>query len=149
MCKLEKWLALPYNLHPMPTDEEIDDSLYQNYYFGFYVRYLEIRDFAIRYNDKRRPCTFVTTSDMFFIEEMLSRIMVDDYAVFLRSGIVTQEHKNNNTLIEEPVGEDAFVIVVLSTKNYRSGYRPSNREVKDIGRVLKRKPCWWEAADDK
>ena len=74
--------------------------------------------------------------------------MVDDYVVYLRNGIVTQEHKDNNTLVEEAAGEEAYVIVVLSTNNYKSGYRPSNREVKELCKVLKRKPCWWEAADD-
>ena len=73
MCKLEKWLALPYNIHPIPTDEEIEDSLCENFYFGFYIGFLEIRDFAIRYNEDRMPCTTTTTTDMFFMQEMLSR----------------------------------------------------------------------------
>lgn len=73
--------------------------------------------------------------------------MVEDYIVTIRTGIVTQQHKDNNTLIQEPVDEEAFVVVVLSTNHYKRGYHPSNREVKEMERFLKRKPCWWEAAD--
>ena len=49
--------------------------------------------------------------------------------------------------IEEAVGEDATVVVVLSTNDLYVGYHPSNREVKDLSSMLKRKPCWWAATD--
>ena len=48
--------------------------------------------------------------------------------------------------IEEAVGEEAMVIVIVSTNDLYVGYHPSNREVKDLSTMLKRKPYWWAAA---
>ena len=135
------------NLDPVPTREELNKSPEGMYYFGIYVTSDEIRDFASKYHKREMKCTEVTPLDMEFMVKALSQYMEGDYAVRLKGGFVTQKLKDAFPEIEEAVGEDASVIVIVSTNDLYVGYHPSNREVKDLSTMLKRKPCWWAAAD--
>ena len=77
----------------------------------------------------------------------LSLVMEDQFEVRLKLAMVKQRHKNLVPEIEEDVGQAARIICVLSTRHYQDGYRPSNREMKELQQMLmNRKPCWWEAA---
>ena len=138
----------PCNLDPLPTGEELDKSPEGLSYFGICVTEDEILNFAAKYHKRELKCNEVTHLDMQFMVRALSRYVEDDYAVRLETGLVTQKLKDAMPEIEEAVGEDAMVIVIVSTNDLYVGYHPSNREVKDLSTMLKRKPCWWAASDD-
>ena len=137
----------PYNLEPMPTGEEVENSPKGLYYFAIYVTSTEVREFAEKHHGREFSCSETTYMDMDFMERALSRFIDGDYAVRVEEGIVTQKLKDAIPEIEEAVDEEASLIVILSTNDHYVGYHPSNREVKDLSLVLKREPCWWPAAD--
>ena len=137
----------PYNLEPMPTDEQLDQSPLGVYYFGFYVKDHEIREYALKYHKREINSSRTSALDLRFMIRSLSQFMEGDYALRWKCVIVTQEHKDAFPEIEEAVGEDAYIAVILSTNDYFVGYHPSNREVIDLSKFLKREPYWWPACD--
>ena len=145
---LGHYMKQPCDLEPMPTSEELDDSPRGLFYFGIYVTDNEVRDFAEKYHGRELNCPDVTHFDMLFMMTALSQYMEGDYAVRFEEGIVTQKLKDAIPEIEEDIGEEASLIVILSTNDHYVGYHPSNREVKDLTTMLKREPCWWPAAAD-
>ena len=137
----------PCDLEPMPTGEELENSPKGLYYFAIYVTSTEVLKFAEKYHGRELSVPGTTYMDQLFMARALSQHIDGDYAVRFAEGIVTQKLKDAIPEIEEAVGEDASLIVILSTNDHYVGYHPSNREAKDVSSMLKRKPYWWPAAD--
>ena len=136
----------PFDFKPVPTQEQIQKSPLRLFYFGFYITEAEIRDLAKEHNSNYRPSALSTFEDMDYVLYALSLVMEDQFEVRLKLVMVEQRHKNLVPEIEEDVGQVATIICVLSTRHYQDGYRPSNREMKELQQMLmNRKPCWWEA----
>ena len=144
---IEHHMKQPYNLEPMPTGEELNKSPRGLYYFGIYVKESEIREFAAKRRQRVLDSPDTTVYDMRCMIRVLSQVMKENYAVRFGEAVVTQELKDAIPDIEETVGnDDALVVVILSTNDYYVGYHPSNLEVNDLSAILKRRPCWWQAA---
>ncbi|TCD65541.1 hypothetical protein EIP91_002505 [Steccherinum ochraceum] len=143
--EFEDRMRSPYDLSPIPSTK---NSQKWQYYFGYYVTPSEIRRFSEKYNaewPKDPNDTRALPDPGAFIEYMLSFAMLDGREVKLRGAWVRKEDKEQLPSIEEPVGEDCYVLVVLSLTDYRRGYRPRYVEIRELNKMMRRKPCWWEA----
>ena len=149
--EIEKWgkyMLRRYKFRGMPSQQDLDDSCCGLYYFGFFLSYEEIRGFSIEWDDERPPDSSCTDEDIDFVIHCLSASLNDDYVVELKTALVGKEQLETvrKAYPDAEVGEEAFIISILSTDHYMRGYRPTNREVYELQDTLNRKPCWWEAA---
>lgn len=144
--ELEKHMLEPYNLGRIPSDEQVTNSPLGLYYFGFYTQDFDIREFAIKYDKEHLSCLVASAHDMDFMATTLSLVLDSPHDVYLRRVVVSEWHKKvMPKSIQERAGETAYLLVILSTDDYERGYHLSNREVKELIHILKKKLCWWEA----
>ncbi|TCD65987.1 hypothetical protein EIP91_001934 [Steccherinum ochraceum] len=142
----KEFMLAPADLSPLPTEEDIRASPGKTCFYGFYMSEADIRKFAIKYDKNRRPTTFTSFEDMCFITSFLSNLM-NHKMVWLYDVIVGEEHKRRIRTMVEEVGEIAFCLALCSNWEHRRGFKPTNREVKIIGRALKKMPHWWRGAE--
>lgn len=146
--KLERRMRAPYDLSPgAPTQDQLMHSTTGEYYFGFYLTERDIREFGKRHNPHRTKTDGISLDDFLFLTQALSLIMNGWRGVVLQRAVISEWHKENIGGIEEEVGENGYVLVVLTSDEYEDGYKPSNREVRELRGAVKREPCWWEAFD--
>jgi len=144
---LEKRLLSLHPLEPIPSEDEVVRSRLGMYYYGFYMRDCDIHEFAAIWNNTYRPRPGpAAVEDMEFIEFMLTWVM-NKHKVVLKYAYVTERHKEQFPEIEEPVGGQGYIMVILSTDQYDRGFRPTSREIHDMTTLVGREPAWFEAAD--
>ncbi|TCD65545.1 hypothetical protein EIP91_002509 [Steccherinum ochraceum] len=142
ILEFEDRMRSPYNLTPIPSTR---NSRKWQYHFGYYITPSEIREFSEEYNAEwPKDPKAIPPDPMAFIEYMLSFAMLDGREVKLRGAWVRKEDKERLPSIEEDVGQDCYVLSVLSLTDYRRGYRPRYVEVRELTKVMRRKPFWWE-----
>ncbi|TCD65544.1 hypothetical protein EIP91_002508 [Steccherinum ochraceum] len=140
--EFEDRMRAPYDLSPIPSRRNSQDF---QYYFGYYITASEIRKFSERYNSEwpKDPNEMPPDAGA-FLEYMLSFAMLGGREVKLRRAWVREEDKERLSSIEEPVGKGCYVVVVLSMTDYQRGYRPRYVEVRELTKMMRRKPSWWQ-----
>ncbi|TCD66225.1 hypothetical protein EIP91_001628 [Steccherinum ochraceum] len=141
--EFEDRMRCPHDLSPIPSRKDLQKW---QYYYGYYITATEIRQFSEEYNAEwpKDPNEMPPDAGA-FMEYILSLAMLDGREVKLRSAWVREEDKKHLPSIEERVGQGCYVLVVLSMTDYRRGYRPRYVEIRELTKVLRRKPSWWEA----
>ncbi|TCD65985.1 hypothetical protein EIP91_001932 [Steccherinum ochraceum] len=143
----KEFMLAPADLSPLPTDEDIRASPGKTCFYGFYMSEADIRKFAIKHDKNRRQTTCTSFEDMVFITSFLSDLM-NHKMVWLFQVIVGEDHKRRIRTMVEEVGEKAFCLALCSNWEHRRGFKPTNREVRIVGRALKKMPHWWRGAEE-
>ncbi|TCD66228.1 hypothetical protein EIP91_001631 [Steccherinum ochraceum] len=133
------YMHSPYDMSPIPSKRETRLS---RYHFGYYISFTELCKFS-------EECNARWTADCppdagAFLESVLNVIMLDGRKVRLRSAWVRAEDKVRFPRMEESVGDECYIVVVLSMSDYSRGSRPTNFEVKEVTNIMRRKPIWWK-----
>lgn len=146
--RLERRMRSPYDLSAgVPTEKQLLSSATGEYYFGFYMRDSDIREFSVKYNPERVQVSITSLEDMNFLVQALSLMMDGWRKVILHRGIISEWHKKNVRGVVEDVKDHGYVVVLLSSDEYDEGCNPTNREIYELRLALRRKPCWFEAYD--
>ncbi|TCD65984.1 hypothetical protein EIP91_001931 [Steccherinum ochraceum] len=143
--QFKEFMLAPADIRPIPTVEEALSAPGNAYFYGFYMSEADIRKFAIKHDQERRRSKRTTFEDMVFLTEFLTPLMDNKY-VWLRQVVVGEDHKRRIRTMSEEVGETAWCLALCSNWEYRRGFDPTNREVRIIGRALKKMPHWWQGA---
>ncbi|TCD65542.1 hypothetical protein EIP91_002506 [Steccherinum ochraceum] len=133
------YMHYPYDMAPIPPRKS---TQHHRYHFGYYISFTELCKFS-------EECNVRWTADCppdpgAFLESVLNVIMLDGRKVRLRSAWVREEDKARFPRMEESVGEECYIVVVLSMADYLRGSRPTNFEVKEVTNIMRRKPIWWK-----
>lgn len=146
--KLERRMRSPYDVSSgAPTEEQLLACESGEFYFGFYTTSQDICDFAKTYNHDRINVDKPSLEDFLFFTHTLSLMMDGSRMVALQRGFISEWHKEHIQGIEEKVGGTGYVVTVLTSDEYEHGYKPTNREIYDLQKALKKKPCRFEAYD--
>lgn len=130
-----------------PTQEQLLLCESGEYCFGFYVTSNDLRDFAKRHNHRRSDNDKRSLEDFLFTVHTLSLVMDGNRMVALQRGFISEWHKEHIKGVEEKAGEIGYVMTVVNSDEYEAGYKPTNREIYELQKALRRKPCWFEAYD--
>ncbi|TCD64383.1 hypothetical protein EIP91_004130 [Steccherinum ochraceum] len=126
------YLQMPCDVQPVPSKRTIQTSHQKEYSFGFYIH-----DPTYRAADDSQ----MDLGEMIFMVDMLSHLMLRR-PVALRRVVITATHKEQIPEVEEDVGKTGLILEVLTTDDLPDGHLPTNREVKELGGILERKPFW-------
>ena len=146
-------------MKPIPTQAEIAESEFKCYYYGYYITDDEIREFSIKHNKNRVDTSMANIVDYAFLTDFCTALVDADSGrrARLRPAYVRPSHKEADPQVEELADGTVLVLVLLTSEEYyEQGLKPSHREVLEMTKLLelstvkkvKKKLCWWEAAQD-